>query len=144
MISSTVGLNRGRGQYLNFCRCSNAFITQKVKFLAVNASLRWLNNVSVVKKNHCSRKKGLVLFLGLKLTRPGIKSQIHLVRQSLLHVELSLTFLCVCYEWRYTKKNERMRLHRWGNLWCTLAPAIYRLFPCYVNYTISVTKTSAL
>jgi hypothetical protein len=45
---SVIGLNWGRGQFLNFFRGSKDFMCIKSVFLAVNASLRWLNNVSGV------------------------------------------------------------------------------------------------
>jgi hypothetical protein len=45
---SVIGLNWGRGQFLNFFRYSKDFMCIKSVFLAVNASLRWLNNVSGV------------------------------------------------------------------------------------------------
>ncbi len=40
----SLGLNRGRGHFYIF-RWSNVFVTHKV-FIAINASLRWLNNGS--------------------------------------------------------------------------------------------------
>ncbi len=48
-VESVLGLNRGRGHFFNFLGApSNYFRTQKVYFLAVNASLCGLNNVSGV------------------------------------------------------------------------------------------------
>ncbi len=44
-----LGLNRGRGHFLNFLVASMILLyNAKSVFLAVNASLRWLNNVSGV------------------------------------------------------------------------------------------------
>jgi hypothetical protein len=42
-----LGLTRGRGHFLNFLGAPMIY-TAKSVFLAVNASLRWLNNVSCV------------------------------------------------------------------------------------------------
>jgi hypothetical protein len=46
MVSS-IGLNRGRGQLKNFLGAL-MILNSKSVFLAVNAILRWLNNVSGV------------------------------------------------------------------------------------------------
>jgi hypothetical protein len=43
MVSSRP--KQGTGTFSKFFTCSNDFTTQKVYLLAVNASLRWLNNV---------------------------------------------------------------------------------------------------
>jgi len=47
---SVLGLDRGRGQFLNFLNAPMILYRKKC-FLAVNASLRWLNNVSGVLLN---------------------------------------------------------------------------------------------
>jgi hypothetical protein len=57
-----LGLNRGRGQCLNFFSCSNDCITCIMKSLV----------------NLKKYKNGPVLYLGLKLTIHVIKSQINL------------------------------------------------------------------
>jgi hypothetical protein len=64
----------GRNQFLNFLGAP-MILKRKSVFLAVNASLRFLNNVSGV-----YLKTSRVPYLGLKLTMPVIKSQIHLMK----------------------------------------------------------------
>jgi hypothetical protein len=43
-----LGLNRGTRQVIKFFKCSNDCYNAISGFLAVNASLRWLNNVNGV------------------------------------------------------------------------------------------------
>jgi hypothetical protein len=45
---SVLGLIRGRGQFLNFFVLQRFYNGKSVLFIAVNAGLRWLNNVSSV------------------------------------------------------------------------------------------------
>jgi hypothetical protein len=55
----SLGLKRGRGHFLNFLGAPMIFYNTKGVFLAVNVSLRWLNN------ERC-------LFLLFRLTTTGV------------------------------------------------------------------------
>jgi hypothetical protein len=78
------GLNRGHGQFLNFLGASMIYNAKSV-FLAVNLSLRWLNNVSClylvqVSLLHIGRK-GLIDFFRYRPLLPIGWRIVQLLRQ---------------------------------------------------------------
>ncbi len=69
-----LGLKRGRGQFLNFVGAQR-ILERKSVFLAVNASLRWLNNVSGVTWQICERRARAPCFTSSKLSAMAWKKQ---------------------------------------------------------------------